>query len=157
MLHTNSEDRRTHYVFNFLTCIKCTRLPICGGTTPICSRDTPFLAGYTPCFARNTHLCREQTHPRKKHTHLRRVYAHPCRVRTHPHTELPFSVLTWSEFRKMHMPLHMVVSGIAQDTRLSPSFPFQPQCRDHTVVIRTCIFLPGALQPAYRSTCRHPY
>ena len=40
---------------------------------------------------------------------------------------------------------------------MSPSFPFQLQCREHTVVIGTHIFPPGALQPAYWSRCGHPY
>ena len=36
MLHRNSEDRKNSLFVQLLTCIKCTRLPVCGGTTAIC-------------------------------------------------------------------------------------------------------------------------
>ena len=110
-----------------------------------------------PFHAGNTQLRRKRTHQCKEHTHPCRVHIHPCRTYICPHRELPVSVLTWSKYRKIHTPLHMVVSGITQDTRLSPFSLFQLQCREHTVVIGTYIFTPGAFQAAYRSTCRHSY
>ena len=57
MLHTNSEDRKNSLFVQLLTCIKCTRLPVFGGTTAICSRNTPFLSANTPCHAGNTLTC----------------------------------------------------------------------------------------------------
>ena len=116
-----------------LPCCKHTlpcRKHTCAENRPIHTRNMPIRTGYTPIRAECTLL----------------------------HTG-NFLFQCWPEVSvgNIHIPLHMVVAGIAQDTRLSPSFPFQPQCREHTVVIGTHIFLPGALQPANRSTCRHPY
>ena len=92
-----------------------------------------------PC-RKHSYLLKEQTPLLKEHTHPCRVHVYLCRVDARPHRELPVSVLTWSECRKIHIPLHMIISEIAQDTRMSPSFPFQLQCREHTVVIGTHIF-----------------
>ena len=158
MLHTNSEDRKNSLFVQLLTCIKCTRLPVCGGTMAICSRNMPFLAGNMPCHAGNTLTCAENRPIHTRNMPIRTGYT-PIRAEyTLLHTG-NFLFQCWPEVSvgNIHIPLHMVVAGIAQDTRLSPSFPFQPQCRKHTVVIGTHIFLPGALQPANRSTCRHPY
>ena len=142
--------------------MKCTRLP-CGGTQAICSGNTPFLAGNSPAML-ETHLRREQTHPHKEHAHSHRVHARSYRVHSHSCSEHPihignflFQCLSEVSIGKIHIPLHIVVSGIAQDMRLSPTSLFQLQCREHTEIIGTYILLPGALQPAYRSTSILPW